>query len=257
MMKKMPVVHSSASAFSTAGVFSGHGPSSKVSTTSWSRRKSNSLKCSKPNPGPPVVSISTVRATPSAFGLLQGARAGCTCAGALADAAGTGCADCACGAGAGCACGAGAPLEGALCDHATHGAHSETATKNPAAIRISMFLNCARMSPRFALVRAVPALDNNTLVRAVAPRQRPDLSESTGEFHNRALSVGKRPGNRCLDPSVGRLDGGRKDVRNIAVTADQIFVKVPFRHISGPRIGGPSIEGMCLRPDYDGLPGNR
>src|SRR3954462_13385148 len=72
----MPVVHSSASAFSTAGVFFGQGPSSKVSTTSLSRRKSSSLKCSKPKPGPPVVSISTVRPTPSAFGLLQAARAG-------------------------------------------------------------------------------------------------------------------------------------------------------------------------------------
>ena len=34
------LVHCSASAFSTAGVFPGHGPSSNVSTTSLSRRKS-------------------------------------------------------------------------------------------------------------------------------------------------------------------------------------------------------------------------
>ena len=34
-------------------------------------RKSNCLKCSKPKPGPPVVSISTTRETPSAFGLAQ------------------------------------------------------------------------------------------------------------------------------------------------------------------------------------------
>src|SRR6478752_5847245 len=67
----MPVVHSSASALSTAGVFSGHGPSSNVSTTSLSRRKSSCLKCSKPNPGPPVVSISTTRLMPSASGLAQ------------------------------------------------------------------------------------------------------------------------------------------------------------------------------------------
>src|SRR5947209_10501969 len=67
----MPLVHSSARVFSTDGVLTGHGPSSKVSTTSWSRRKSNCLKCSKPKPGPPVVSISTTRATPSALGLLQ------------------------------------------------------------------------------------------------------------------------------------------------------------------------------------------
>src|SRR3954454_14257102 len=64
----MPVVHSSASVLRTDGVLTGHGPSSKVSTTSLSRRKSSCLKCSKPKPGPPVVSISTVRDTPSASG---------------------------------------------------------------------------------------------------------------------------------------------------------------------------------------------
>src|SRR6476659_1394339 len=78
MVKKMPVVHSSASVFSTDGVLTGHGPSSKVSTTSLSRRKSSCLKCSKPKPGPPVVSITTVRATPSASGLAQ---AGFCCTG--------------------------------------------------------------------------------------------------------------------------------------------------------------------------------
>ena len=61
----------SASALSTAGVFSGHGPSSKVSTTSPARRKSYCLKCSKPKPGPPVVSISTMRARPMPPGLSQ------------------------------------------------------------------------------------------------------------------------------------------------------------------------------------------
>ena len=69
-------MHSSASAFSTAGVV-GHGPSSKVSTTSLSVRKSNCLYCRKPKPGPPVVSITTVRLTPSASGLAQADRAGC------------------------------------------------------------------------------------------------------------------------------------------------------------------------------------
>src|SRR5882757_6981265 len=67
----MPVVHSSSSALSTEGVLTGHGPSSKVSTTSLSARKSSCLKCSKPKPGPPVVSISTTRLTPSASGLAQ------------------------------------------------------------------------------------------------------------------------------------------------------------------------------------------
>src|SRR6478609_2739406 len=69
--KKMALVQCAWSAASTAGVFLGHGPSSKVSTTSPSRRKSWLLKCSKPKPGPPVVSISTTRATPIALGLLQ------------------------------------------------------------------------------------------------------------------------------------------------------------------------------------------
>src|SRR5207245_11698267 len=109
----MPVVHSSASVFNTEGVFTGHGPSSNVNTTSLSRRKSRSLKCSKPKPGPPVVSISTVRPIPSAFGLLQGGLVG---AGAAA--------------GAGAACGAAAaagPLAGGVCDHAALGALRETA----------------------------------------------------------------------------------------------------------------------------------
>src|SRR5262249_16321980 len=110
MVKKMPVVHSSASAFSTAGVLPSQGPSSKVNPTSFSLRKSSSLKCSKPKPGPPVVSISTVRATPSALGLVQAARAGC--GGCAAAAAGTGAAAAAGGAAAA------AGLAGGVCDHA-------------------------------------------------------------------------------------------------------------------------------------------
>src|ERR1700685_1296830 len=123
----MPVLHSSASVFSTEGVLTGQGPSSKVSTTSWSRRKSSCLKCSKPKPGPPVVSISTVRAMPSALGLAQAALVG-------AGAAGRAGAGLACGA----ATGAAAPVVGAVCDQAKPDAHSETAPAkiNPAAIRI-------------------------------------------------------------------------------------------------------------------------
>src|SRR5256885_792043 len=79
----MALVQCACSAASTAGVFLGHGPSSKVSTTSPSRRKSWVLKCSKPKPGPPVVSISTTRDMPSAFGLpgQDEAAAGAVCAG--------------------------------------------------------------------------------------------------------------------------------------------------------------------------------
>src|SRR5262249_18476142 len=61
----------SLSALSTIGVLSGQGPSSKVSTTSLSRRKSYCLKCSVQKAGPPVVSISTTRDRPIAFGLSQ------------------------------------------------------------------------------------------------------------------------------------------------------------------------------------------
>src|SRR6185437_6296536 len=134
--KKMPVVHSSASAFSTAGVFSGHGPSSKVSTTSLSRRKSSCLKCSKPKPGPPVVSISTVRPTPSAPGVLHAALAGCGgCAAADAAGAAAGAGAAACGAAAGDEA---APLAGGVCAHAAPDTSNETvpAKINPAAIRI-------------------------------------------------------------------------------------------------------------------------
>src|SRR5271166_680291 len=94
MGKKMALVQFAASAANTAGVFFGHGPSSKVSTISPSRRKSWDLKCSKPNPGPPVVSISTTREIPIASGLpgqevaTRGAAAGAG-AGAAAGAAGT------------------------------------------------------------------------------------------------------------------------------------------------------------------------
>src|SRR3982074_2449842 len=69
--KKIALVQCVARAASTDAVFFGQGPSSNVSTTSPSRRKSWLLKCSKPKPGPPVVSISTTREIPKALGLLQ------------------------------------------------------------------------------------------------------------------------------------------------------------------------------------------
>src|SRR6185436_5876377 len=70
--KKIALVQCAARAASTAGVFFGQGPSSKVSTTSPSRRKSWLLKCSNPKPGPPLVSISTTRAIPRALGFEHG-----------------------------------------------------------------------------------------------------------------------------------------------------------------------------------------
>src|SRR5580692_492195 len=141
----MPVVHWSASAFNTEGVLSGHGPSSNVSTTSLSRRKSSCLKCSKPNPGPPVVSISTTRAIPSASGFAQGAFAGA----GVAAAGGTG---------AAVAAGAVVLLVAGVCDHAAPVAHSETALAKikPAAIRILLFLCDRAPGPGvFALARAI------------------------------------------------------------------------------------------------------
>src|SRR5262245_29222515 len=69
MGKKIALVQYAASAVSTACVFFGQGPSSKVSTTSPSRRKSWVSNCSDPKPGPPVVSTSTTRLMPSALGL--------------------------------------------------------------------------------------------------------------------------------------------------------------------------------------------
>src|SRR6201995_750848 len=129
MVKKMPVVHSSASVFSTDGVLTGHGPSSKVSTTSLSFRKSSCLKCSKPKPGPPVVSICTTRETPSGSGVLlqatfgPGGGAGAACgagAGGVAGAAGA--APFAAAAG-----GAAAPLAAGVCAKAVGAATSKIA----------------------------------------------------------------------------------------------------------------------------------
>src|SRR5665213_1145872 len=153
----MPVVHSSARAFSTAGVLTVQGPSSNVSTTSWSRRKSSCLKCSKPKPGPPVVSISTTRAMPSALGL---AHVGLAAVGAGA------------GAGAGAACGAAAwgaaaLLVAGVCDQAKPDAHSETAPAkiNPAAIRIvSIPYAGPAPDPGFSpSSKRLPAPDNTSL----------------------------------------------------------------------------------------------
>src|SRR6187455_342610 len=93
MMKNTARTHSALNALSTAGVLPSHGPSSKVSTTSLGFRKSYCLKCSKPKPGAPVVSISTVRDTPSALGLAQAGAATFGAAGnALAAGLAAGCA---------------------------------------------------------------------------------------------------------------------------------------------------------------------
>src|SRR6185437_5099400 len=93
MMKNVAWMQLSAKVFKTEGVVT-HGPSSKVRTTSPFFRKSWFLKCSKPKPGPPVVSISTVRDIGIASGLAHFAAAGAagglvtgTCAQSAVDAA--------------------------------------------------------------------------------------------------------------------------------------------------------------------------
>src|ERR1700751_4197734 len=123
----MPVVHSSANVLSTDGVLSGQGPSSNVSPISLSRKKSSCLKCSKPNPGPPVVSISTTRPMPSASGLAQGCLAGAGVAAA---------------GGAAGAAGGGLFFMAGVCDKAAPVANNETALAKikHAAIRIFVFL---------------------------------------------------------------------------------------------------------------------
>src|SRR5262249_40676178 len=111
-VKNVALTHWSASALSTIGVVRSQGPSSKVSTTSLFRRKSCCLKCSKPKPGPPVVSISTVRETPKASGLSQ--RGAATRGGGGGAAAGAGAdAGTRARAGGGAAAGAGAAAAGA------------------------------------------------------------------------------------------------------------------------------------------------
>src|SRR3954452_12679135 len=163
----MPVVHWSASVFSTEAVFTCQGPSSKVSTTSLSFRKSSCLQCSKPNPGPPVVSIWTTRETPSASGApLQatlgpgGGAGGAGGAGAAAGAflaaapgaGGAGGAFLAAAAGAGAA-----PLAGACADAAPASANEIAPAKiKPAALRIAIpFRNCPRARPDVS--RGAPA----------------------------------------------------------------------------------------------------
>src|ERR1019366_3552257 len=186
----IPVVHSSASVFRTEGVLSGHGPSSNVSTTSLSRRKSSCLKCSKPNPGPPVVSISTTRPIPSASGLEQlvfvgdgatEARAATEAAGADAPAAARTC-------GGGAANGSRAVAEGsaarawtaagcdgrgaAVCSHAALAAQTETVTAKtkPARNRIEISPYRTNCGPTYQL----QPLEELCWCRSWLPTSHPD-----------------------------------------------------------------------------------
>src|SRR5438874_11174590 len=49
------------------------------------------------------------------------------------------------------------------------------------------------------------------------------------------------------------FDGLREYLGDIAIAADQIFVKVPARHILRSRVGRPFVERMGIRPVYGGF----
>src|SRR3984957_20164621 len=269
----MPVVHSSASVFSTEGVLRGHGPSSNVSTTSFSRRKSSCLKCSKPKPGPPVVSISTTRPIPSASGLAQGALAG---------------------AGATAAGGVAGLLVAGVCDHAVPDTHSETAPAKikPAAIRI-LLVPYRDPGPGLGFLPSpepFPARDDHSLVGPARPRQRlfrqwwicrpkrlipgrpvlgfeaflcanrchPTPTAEQNSPENAVTSgIRERPRNRGFNACIQGVDALRKDLGEITVTANQILVKVPARNILRSRIGSPFVKGMRIRALHDRLGRNR
>src|SRR6476469_7193043 len=234
----MPVVHSSASAFSTAGVLRGQGPSSKVSTTSLSRRKSSSLKCSKPKPGPPVVSISTVRPIPSAFGLLQGG-----CRRCLRRRSRT--------------------LGGRqrLCPRRARCQQRNRACKDQPCCNTHLFF--PKLESRFRRCRrpvCLQPLIHSTLVGARAPRQRlssqricrrtassGDVSFLTRFRPHESLSASlgnvlrQRPRDSGFDPGVHRFDRFREYVRDVAIPADQVFVEVPAWNILRPRLRRPFV----------------
>src|SRR5262245_25449350 len=64
-MKKLALTHSARSAASTASVVPGHGPSSKVSTTSFGPSGRVTGKCLRPTAGVVAGSTASVRAVPS------------------------------------------------------------------------------------------------------------------------------------------------------------------------------------------------
>lgn len=80
MMKKVALTHWEARICRTWVLCGGNGPSSNVSTTSWSFSGSVSLYCMVPMRGCSIGSTTSVREVPSAFGLpgQSAARAGCT-----------------------------------------------------------------------------------------------------------------------------------------------------------------------------------
>jgi hypothetical protein len=73
-------------------------------------------------------------------------------------------------------------------------------------------------------------------------------------FVDRKCQLGRendavRPANAwaIADPRVGGIDNFRGRVGDAAVAPDQIFVKVPARHILWPEVRRPLIERMRIR----------
>src|ERR1700730_12155292 len=186
--KKMALVQCAASAAKTAGVFFGQGPSSKVSTISPSRRKSCALKCSKPKPGPPVVSIPTTRETPSASGLPGHDVATCgTGAGAGAGAAGV-----AAGVGA-CAFtdwGASATRGGALYIVVT-------APRGASSTVVTTVRTCV------SLERACPGEDEAIVTDDRCERTAPMIATSRTIASAHAIA----PNGRTISEAAGRING--------------------------------------------------
>ena len=54
--------------------------------------------------------------------------------------------------------------------------------------------------------------------------------------------TGKRPRDGGFDSGIPGFDGFREDIGDVAVAADQVFMKVPARYILRPSLGGPLIE---------------
>src|SRR5207244_12560116 len=63
----------------------------------------------------------------------------------------------------------------------------------------------------------------------------------------------ERSRNGGFDTRIRWFDGLREYLGDIAVAADQIFVKVPARHILRSRVGRPFVERMGIRPVYGGF----
>src|SRR6266478_9659250 len=72
----------------------------------------------------------------------------------------------------------------------------------------------------------------------------------------RGSGVRECPRNGGFDTRIRWFDGLREYLGDVAVAADQIFVKVPARDVLRSRIGGPFVEWMHIRALYGGFRGD-